>query len=310
MPEVVGAFSSTEPWHERTDRSVETGNSALGDLAEQRLEFAVGHLDGIEIGRVLRQVAERGPRLLNRFSDSRNLVGLQIIHHDNVVAPKCWSQALLDVGSEYISGHGAFDHHRCDHFVVSQAGHEGDRFPISERNTADQSDASGSPPLRRTRLVLTAVSSINTRRAGSNMPCSRIQRRRARTTSARSCSAARRLFFEGDVVSIEKPPKRTAAGSNSLFAQLGQGLFQGQIRLLGNQSQYPLRKLFQWRNTSATRLWRRAPDLPPALQPSDRRTRTDLETLCRFAPRSPRFHSLDHSLTQVPRIRSRHRPAP
>jgi len=146
MPEVVGAFSSTEPWHERTDRSVETGNSALGDLAEQRLEFAVGHLDGIEIGRVLRQVAERGPRLLNRFSDSRNLVGLQIIHHDNVVAPKCWSQALLDVGSEYISGHGAFDHHRCDHFVVSQAGHEGDRFPISERNTADQSDASGSPP--------------------------------------------------------------------------------------------------------------------------------------------------------------------
>src|ERR1700716_254837 len=146
MPEVVGAFSSTEPWHERTDRSVETGNSALGDLAEQRLEVAVGHLDGIEIGRVLRQVAERGPRLLNRFSDSRNLVGLQIIHHDNVVAPKCWSQALLDVGSEYISGHGAFDHHRCDHFVVSQAGHEGDPFPISERNTADQSDASGSPP--------------------------------------------------------------------------------------------------------------------------------------------------------------------
>src|SRR3977135_4439844 len=145
----------------------------------------------------------------------------------------------------------------------------------------------GAGPLRRTRLVLTAVSSINTRRAGSNMPCSRIQRRRARTTSARSCSAARRLFFEGDVVSIEKPPKRTAAGSNSLFAQLGQGLFQGQIRLLGNQSQYPLRKLFQWRNTSATRLWRRAPDLPPALQPSDRRTRTDLETLCRFAPRSP-----------------------
>src|SRR3981081_2793762 len=168
----------------------------------------------------------------------------------------------------------------------------------------------GARPLRRTRLVLTAVSSINTRRAGSNMPCSRIQRRRARTTSARSCSAALRLFFEGDFVSIEKPPKRTAAGSNSLFAQLGQGLFQGQIRLLGNQSQYPLRKLFQWRNTSATRLWRRAPDLPPALQPSDRRTRTDLETLCRFAPRSPRFHSLDHSLTQVPRIRSRHRPAP
>src|SRR3982074_3819109 len=102
MPEVVGAFSSTEPWHERTDRSVETGNSALGDLAEQRLEFAVGHLDGIEIARALPLVAERGPRLLNRFSHSATLVGEHSIPPDHFGAPKCWSQALLDVGSEYI----------------------------------------------------------------------------------------------------------------------------------------------------------------------------------------------------------------
>src|SRR5258708_4788764 len=146
MPEVVGAFSRTEPWHERTDRSVETWNSALGDFTEQRLEFAIRHLDGIEIGRVLRQVAERGSRLLNCFSDPRNLVSLQVIHHDDVTAPKCRSQALLDVGSEYIAGHGAFDHHRCDHFVVPQASYERDRFPISEWDTADQPDASRSSP--------------------------------------------------------------------------------------------------------------------------------------------------------------------
>ena len=53
----------------------------------------------------------------------------------------------------------------------------------------------GQRPLSRTILVLAAVSSTKTSRAGSNMPCSRIQRRRARATSARSCSAARRLFF-------------------------------------------------------------------------------------------------------------------
>ena len=45
---------------------------------------------------------------------------------------------------------------------------------------------------------------MNTSRAGSNMPCSRIQRRRARATSARSCSAARRLFFEADLVPLER----------------------------------------------------------------------------------------------------------
>jgi len=51
-------------------------------------------------------------------------------------------------------------------------------------------------PRSRTMLVEVEVSSMNTSRAGSNMPCSRIQRRRARATSGRSCSAARRLFLK------------------------------------------------------------------------------------------------------------------
>jgi hypothetical protein len=44
--------------------------------------------------------------------------------------------------------------------------------------------------------VFVQVSSMNTSRAGSNMPCSRIQRRRARTTSARFCSVAYRVFLK------------------------------------------------------------------------------------------------------------------
>ena len=45
-------------------------------------------------------------------------------------------------------------------------------------------------PRSRTMLVLVQVSSININRAGSNMPCCRIQPRRARAISARFCSAA------------------------------------------------------------------------------------------------------------------------
>src|SRR6202030_323523 len=48
--------------------------------------------------------------------------------------------------------------------------------------------------------------------AGSSIPCSRIQRRRARATSARCRSAACSTFFERDVVSVEKTPERAAAG--------------------------------------------------------------------------------------------------
>src|SRR6202163_1935013 len=103
----------------------------------------------------------------------------------------------------------------------------------------------GARPLSRTMLVLTAVSSITTSRAGSSMPCSRIQRRRARATSARCRSAACRLFFKRDVAAIEKAPQRTAAGFNPPFAQLCDDLYQSQILLFFNQGQDLAGKLFE-----------------------------------------------------------------
>src|SRR5262249_19769100 len=87
----------------------------------------------------------------------------------------------------------------------------------------------GQRPLSRTILVLAAVSSTKTRWAGSNMPCSRIQRWRARATSARSCSAARRLFFESDVVTLEEAPHRAAAARNLVPVHRQNRLVQGQV---------------------------------------------------------------------------------
>src|SRR5262245_46660172 len=55
MPEVVGAFSSTELWHERANCFVECGNRPRGKLAQQSFEFAVRQLDWIEVWRIGRQ---------------------------------------------------------------------------------------------------------------------------------------------------------------------------------------------------------------------------------------------------------------
>src|SRR6516164_8776158 len=109
----------------------------------------------------------------------------------------------------------------------------------------------GARPLSRTRFVLTAVSSRNTSRAGSRKPCSHIQRRRARATSARCRSAACRLFFKGDVVSIEKTPARATAGLDPSFAQFDERLVQSQIRLFGHHSQNLTPKRFQRRDAPA-----------------------------------------------------------
>ena len=110
----------------------------------------------------------------------------------------------------------------------------------------------GARPLSRTMLVVTAVSSRNTSLAGSSSPCSRIQRRRARATSARSRSAACRLFFKGDVVPVKKARQRAAAGSNATPSELFSSFFQGQVRLVHNHRHYAFRLVFEWRNAAAS----------------------------------------------------------
>ncbi len=118
-------------------------------------------------------------------------------------------------------------------------------------------------PLSRAIFVLVAVSSINTSRAGSSMPCSRIQRRRARATSARFCSAACRLFFKADIMSIEETLEGPSTAGDALLRHGGEDLLKGQIGLFGNQSQKPIRVLFQRRGAPSLYL---ASALPVSLQ--------------------------------------------
>ena len=60
-------------------------NSSRGDLAQQRLEFAVRQLDRVEIGRVPWQVAKAHPRFLDRLPDARDLVGWEVVYDNNVM---------------------------------------------------------------------------------------------------------------------------------------------------------------------------------------------------------------------------------
>src|SRR5687768_15103963 len=93
----------------------------------------------------------------------------------------------------------------------------------------------GFQPLSRTIFVVTAVSSINTRRAESSQPCSRIQRRRARATSARFRSAACRLFFEGDAMTSKETRQCAAATWDTPLVQGGNDLIQREVRFLADE---------------------------------------------------------------------------
>src|SRR5215469_9385357 len=123
----------------------------------------------------------------------------------------------------------------------------------------------GQRPLRRTILMLVAVSSINTSRVVSRKPCCRFQRRRARATSARCCSAARRLFFERDAMTIEESPERATAARNPSLVHRRYKLVQRSVRLLINQGKDALGIVFQDRSAATAQFRCTHPLITPTL---------------------------------------------
>src|SRR6266513_1801127 len=159
-------------------------------------------------------------------------------------------------------------------------------------------------------LVEVPVSSMKTSLVGSSRGCRCFQLARATRTSSRSCSAARRLFFEADVVPIEEPPHHTGADHDTVLPQLAADFLQRQIRLRSNQSQQQLLVRIHRRSFAPYRLGRHRPGPPPQRNPPDRGARADLKDGSRFSARGPRLNSTNHPLTQVLGIGPRHRSSP
>lgn len=134
-----------------------------------------------------------------------------------------------------------------------------------------------------------------------------IQRRRARATSARCCSAARRLFFKADAVALEKAPQSAAAARYPSLAQSRGQFIQRPIRLFSDQRANLLRTLVQRRAAPAPRLRRTAALIAPRPQPLDRRAGTDRKPLRGFAPRRSLFNRYNHARPQIRRAGPRHR---
>lgn len=141
MPEVVSAFLGTKLWQERANCSVKTGHSPCRSLAQHGLEFAVGQLDGIEVGRILGKVANYRAGFRDGLLDASNFVGAKIVHHDNIVVPQRRNQEPFDIRQKCLAIHGPFNDHWRRHLVMTQSTNEGNRLPLAEWSLSYQSDA-------------------------------------------------------------------------------------------------------------------------------------------------------------------------
>src|SRR5258708_33817267 len=81
----------------------------------------------------------------------------------------------------------------------------------------------------------TLVSSIKTSRFGSSLGCCLCKALRAAATSGRSCSAARKLFFEAQIQMVQKSGDRRLTDRHLLRRQDGPEFGQRDIRLLRHQ---------------------------------------------------------------------------
>src|SRR6516164_203795 len=172
--------------------------------------------------------------------------------------------------------------------------------------SATRRSPQGLQPFRRTILVVIAVSSINTRRVVSSQPCSRIQRRRARATSARFRSSACRLFFKRDAMASEESRQCAATRRDPPLTKYRNELVQSKVPLLADKGENLPRILLQRGRAPSTGHRFARPIFAKTLQPADCRTRADLKVFGSVTSGSSSFHKLNHANSQVPRIRSPH----
>ena len=146
MLEIVSAYLFSVGRDDPPNSATEARNGSLSGFAKIGLQFAERLFDRIEVGRIRRQITQFCSNSFDGVPNTRDLVRGKIVHDDDIATKQGWSQTLLDIGNEGRPVHGSIDHERCNHPVISQAGHEGYGFPMPVRRVADQSRAPRAPP--------------------------------------------------------------------------------------------------------------------------------------------------------------------
>ena len=191
--------------------------------------------------------------------------------------------------------------------LVGEANSVGDLWQALEQAGQTRTTIAAAPaPASLGAVSAAAEASTHTRWAGSRKPCSRIQRRRARATSARFRSAARRLFFNGDPMASEESGQRAAAAWDSPLVKRRNDLIQREVRYLADEGENLPRVLLQWRTTPSTAHGFESSVFTKALHPPDRRTDADIKLFGRLPSGSSFLHEVDDARSQLTRIRSMH----
>src|SRR5262249_16936855 len=96
MPEVVGSLPGGEVTSELANSAAQARNCSFRRPAQISLQLTEWHLDGVQVGRVLGQIAKRDAARFNRLTNASRFVRRKIVDHDDILAFEvgarhCWT---------------------------------------------------------------------------------------------------------------------------------------------------------------------------------------------------------------------------
>jgi len=139
----VGAFAGGDGVEQITDFLPEFFGGSLGGFAEQGLEFGEELFDGVQIGRVGRQIEHRGAGRGDGLPDPVDLVAAEVIEDGNVSGLERGAKELLDPSQEQLPVHGPVDDQGSGQALATQAGDKGGGLPIAKGRRSDAAAALG-----------------------------------------------------------------------------------------------------------------------------------------------------------------------
>jgi len=118
MTEIVSTLGGGKEGQTRADGVPEFLHGAPTRGAEQRFQLREPQLNRIQIGAVGRQVPKLRARRLDPLAHALDVMGTQVVHHDDVVGPERGDEDLIEVGEKTVPVHRPIEQSRR-----SQASH-------------------------------------------------------------------------------------------------------------------------------------------------------------------------------------------
>ena len=138
MPDIVSAFILGEEVEDLAAELPEGLVGSSGSVAEEFFELAEGHFDGVEVGRVGRQVADLGSDAFDGLDDASHFVAGEVVHDDHVARPQRRREMLFDPTGEELAVDGSLNAERRDEARRTHRPQEGRRLPAGVRNLRPQ----------------------------------------------------------------------------------------------------------------------------------------------------------------------------